>query len=32
MEEKVTMDDYAAELEASFHKVQEGDKIGRAHV
>ncbi len=25
MEEKVTMDDYAAELEASFHKVQEGD-------
>lgn len=25
MEEKVTMDDYAAELDASFHKVQEGD-------
>lgn len=27
MEEKVTMDDYAAELEASFHKVQEGDVL-----
>ena len=26
MEEKVTMDDYAAELEASFHKVQEDRK------
>lgn len=25
MEEKMTMDDYATELEASFHKVQEGD-------
>lgn len=25
MEEKVTMDDYSAELEASFRKVQEGD-------
>lgn len=27
MEEKVTIDDYAAELEASFHKVQEGDVL-----
>jgi len=27
MEEKLTMDDYAAELEASFHKVQEGDML-----
>lgn len=27
MEEKVTMDDYAAELEASFCKVQEGDVL-----
>lgn len=27
MEEKLTMDDYAAELDASFHKVQEGDVL-----
>lgn len=27
MEEKLTMDDYATELEASFHKVQEGDML-----
>jgi small subunit ribosomal protein S1 len=27
MEEKVTMDDYATELEASFQKVQEGDTL-----
>lgn len=27
MEEKVTMDDYADELEASFCKVQEGDVL-----
>lgn len=27
MEEKQTMDDYATELEASFHKVQEGDVL-----
>ncbi len=27
MEEKLTMDDYAAELEASFRKVQEGDVL-----
>lgn len=26
-EEKLTMDDYAAELEASFHKVEEGDVL-----
>ena len=31
MEEKLTMDDYATELEASLRKVQEGDvQIGRA--
>ena len=27
MEEKLTMDDYATELEASFRKVQEGDVL-----
>ena len=27
-----TMDDYKEELEASFKKIKEGDKIGRAHV
>ena len=27
MEEKLTMDDYATELEASLHKVQEGDVL-----